>query len=543
MGADSDVYGESLDVRALARGLARSGRWILACVVFGVLAGLGAGLVRPNEYVSEGKIEVRLGLRESRTPESSLSPSGDTPVPVPGIGDEIALLYNPAVYERVARQIGPARLLAPYDPGATDGPDTPLPTRWLHELQARWFRRQAVVRSPEEELQDAAAVAQASIAVAPLSGTSYLWILSSASTPEMAQLLTRTYVNVARQWHREVYASGTELSFVSDQLKRYEEESAAAEQAFSLHRDQCGFYDLEEQRKSFVAAVAEHAALIQENTIRMFEIEDEFAFVEQQLATTPASIEKLIPPSATINPEYEAALAQIQNLTSERAALASIYTEASEIYERKAAQLTAEIERVESKLASTKQFIEYGAPVREQVKNPRHEELTIRRDELRQEKGTRARTIELWDRARQEQDQRLRAALQCEPVHRDLLLAETRGKARVQELSAALERAQALALLDRQEDMDSLRIALDGDLPRRKTGPDRLRLLMLGVFGGLVVGIFLATLRFLTDVRVHDAETLQKELGLELIGVVPEARAWRKASKRARGRARAGAAP
>lgn len=531
---EPDVYGDNLDVRALVHGLARSKAWILAGALLGCVAGMATGVLRPNQYVSEGKIEVRLGLRESRAPESTLGSERDVLAPTPGIGDELALLYNPEVYLRVARAIGPERLLAPYDPAASDGPGTPEPLRLFHALQSWWARRGFEPLGPQEALVEAAALARQSIEVSALNGTSYLLVLSTASTPELAQLLTSTYVETARQWHREVYSPTTELTFVSDRLKGYEEAFAAAERAYAAHREQCGFYDLEEQKKGFVAASASHAGRLQENTIRLFEVENELAFVEKQLESTPLTIEKLVPPSVTVNPEYRAALDQLERLNGERASLASVYTEGSEIFRRKAEQIDAEVRRVEGRLEETPEFIEYGKATREVIPNPRHEELTIRRDELRQERETTAKTIELWQRSKDGQDERLRAALLCEPIHRELALAETRARARVQELSGALERAKALALLDRQEDLDSLRIAQEGELPRRKAGPDRKRFLLLGLVGGLALGMFLATLRFLVDVRLHDADAVRKELGLELIGVLPEVRRMPRV-RRARG--------
>lgn len=521
---EPDVYGDNLDVRALVRGLARSKGWILAGLCLGTVAGLGAGALRPNQYVSEGKIEVRLGVRESRAPESTLGSERDVPAPTPGIGDELALLYNPEVYERIARAIGPERLLAPYDPAATDGPGTPEPLRLFHRLQSWWARRGVRPLGPEEALVEATAVARQSIEVSALNGTSYLLVLSTASTPELAQLLTSTYVETARQWHREVYSPTTELTFVSDRLKGYEEAFATAERAYASHREQCGFYDLEEQKKGIVAASASHAERLQENTIRLYVIENELAYVEKELESTPATIEKLVPPTVAINPEYRAALDQLERLNGERADLASIYTEGSELFRRKAEQIDAEVRRFESRLQETPEFVEFGKATREVIPDPRHEELTIRRGELRQQRETTTKTIELWQASKATQDERLRAALQCEPIHRELALAETRARARVQELSGALERAKALALLDRQEDLDSLRIAQEGELPRRKAGPDRKRFLLLGLVGGLAIGLFVATLRFLVDVRLHDAESVRKELGLELIGVLPEIR-------------------
>lgn len=526
--------GDNLDLRRLTRGLARSGRWIVALTGLGLLGGVGYGIAQPNRYASEGKIEVRLGARERRTPESTLvSPNGN-PTPTPGIGDEIELLYNPEVYRRVAREVGVERLLAPYDPTLTDGPDTPLPLRWFHRAQKWWSGRQAAELSPEEGLRAAAAVADEAIRISALQGTSYLLVQASATTPELARLLTRAYVSIARQWHREVYASASELTFVSDQLTRFEQESRAAESGLGQHREQCGFYDLESQKELFARSLEEHDARIRESTIRLFEIEDELTFVGTELELTPPIIEKLIPPSVQVNPEYQTALNQLQKLSNERAGLGSEYTTESEVYRRRTAQIQGEIERVEARLAELPGFVEFGSATREKSPNPRFQELGIRQNELRQEKATRTKTLELWKRSREEQESRLRAALLCEPMHRDLERVVERSSTRVQELTAALERAQALALLDRQDDLDSLRIAQEATLPSEKAGPDRLRFLLLGLFGGLAAGMFAAALRFLLDARVHDAETLRAELELEVIGVVPEARAWRRAGAKAR---------
>jgi len=520
-----DPYGDQLDVRALLQGLARSWRWVGALVLVGACIGIGLGLARPNEYVSVGKIEVRLGPRERRTLESSLDPAGDAlPAPLPGIGDEIELLDNPLVYERVAAAIGPERLLAPYDPAASDGQDTSFAVRALHAAQSAWFRRGVSALAPDTALAAAALAVEDSIQMQALSGTSYLLVRARASTPELAQVLTRTFVDAARQWHREVYSTQTELSFVSEQLARYEEEALTAERTYAAHRDECGFYDLQAQKGGTAAALAEHESRLLANNVRRFEVEEELAFVESELAATPATMEKLVPPSVKVNPEYQAALARVRKLSEERSELASVYTEGSELFRRQAEQLDAEVERVEAVLRATPEFIEYGVATREVIPNPRHEELRIRRSELAREKETLARTAEMWSRSREVESARLRAALECEPIHRDLANAVTRTKERVQQLAAAVEQAQALALLDRQEDMDSLRIAQDGEWPRKKEGPDRKRFVLLGLFGGLAAGLFLAALRFLLDRRIHDPETLHKELGLELIGVLPEVR-------------------
>jgi uncharacterized protein involved in exopolysaccharide biosynthesis len=533
-----DPYGDNLDLRSLAQGLARSARWVIVLTLLGGLVGLGSALMRPNTYVSVGKIEVRLGIRERRTPESSLNPQGDTPVRLPGIGDELELLYNPELYQRVARQIGPERLLASYDPKAGDGPHTARPMRWMHAVQSWWFARNSPELSPEQALLEAAALAASSIEVVALGGTSYLLISSTASTPKIAQLLTQAYVSTARQWHREVYSTRGDLPFVTDQLKRYEDESVVAEQALSEHHEKCGFYDLEAQKSSLVVALEEHRTRIQEYTIALFEIEEELVFVERELEGTPTTIEKLIPPSVKVNPEYQASLDQLRTLTSERAGLGLVYTEGSELFQRKAEQLGREVRRVEERLGETPNFIEYGTATREESVNPRHEELTIRSIELRRERETRTRTVALWRDSEEQQNVRLRAALKCAPTHRDLAQSTQRAKTRVNQLSAALERTQAIALLDRQEEMDSLRIALSGDLPLQKEGPQRGRFLLLGLAGGVAAGLFLAALRFLMDTRLHDPEALRREAGVNLIGVVPDRRGARMRTRR---HARAGA--
>jgi uncharacterized protein involved in exopolysaccharide biosynthesis len=535
MNEDVDQVEGTPDLRGILLGIARSSVWVALLTLLGVLAGLGYSLTQPNEYISEGKIQVRLGMRERSTPDSSLG-TEEGAGPTPGIFDEIELLNNPLLYERIALDVGPAVLLTPYDPAAADGPNTDKVRRWLHRLQSWWLARGTPdLRDPPEDLAlTASGIAQGAIAIMDIPGTSFLLVQSRFHSPEVAQRLTQSYLKIAGEWHREVYSTHSHLTFVSDQLARYEQESQAAQDRYTQHREECGFYELPAQKEGLLSSIAEHESKLHEDTIRLYEVTEELAFVEKALETTATTTERLVPPAAKVNPEYQSALAQLQKLSDERLTLASTYTEGSEIYRRKAAQLEEEIQQVEKRLERSPEFIEIGAASVEKVPNPRHEELSHRRLDLLQERETRTKTAELRKRSKEEQEEQLRRALQCEAVHRELNADVERSESRVHELAGALEQARSLDLIDRQEDMESLRIVQNATLSIAKTGPNRKRFLAMGFAAGLAAGLGLALLRHFLDSKIRYPQTLEKELGVRILGVVPELRRWRKAASRSR---------
>src|SRR5688572_27496842 len=104
----------------LVRGVVRSFPWVCLIVLLGAGVGLGIGLMTPNQYASEAKLLLRAGAREQITSESLFGPEGQR-VPPPTMVDELQMLADAGLYERVAREIGPREILAPADPRRDDG--------------------------------------------------------------------------------------------------------------------------------------------------------------------------------------------------------------------------------------------------------------------------------------------------------------------------------------------------------------------------------------------------------------------------------------
>ena len=79
----------------------------------------------------------------------------------------------------------------------------------------------------------------------------------------------------------------------------------------------------------------------------------------------------------------------------------------------------------------------------------------------------------------------------------------------------------------------NLKIHQRARLPLSKVGPNRLKPLALGTFAGLAAGIGLAVLRQLLDRRLRYPETVERSLGIKILGVVPEKRRLRSFPKSA----------
>jgi uncharacterized protein involved in exopolysaccharide biosynthesis len=143
--ADWDEQGaSSFDLReCLLFAALRFWPLITSGLVLGCLFGLAYGFSLANEYTSHGKIHLKLSRVEQRTLDSLL-PDGQTGgANTTGMNDELELLRNPEVSERVVRMLGAQEVLRPQDPAALDTSATPAALRWLHRAQSWWFARNA----------------------------------------------------------------------------------------------------------------------------------------------------------------------------------------------------------------------------------------------------------------------------------------------------------------------------------------------------------------------------------------------------------------
>ena len=83
----------------------------------------------------------------------------------------------------------------------------------------------------------------------------------------------------------------------------------------------------------------------------------------------------------------------------------------------------------------------------------------------------------------------------------------------------ALERNRGLESLDR-DGISNLRVLNPGSKPMSKSGPNRYKLLLIGTFVGLVVGLGLAFARSVLDHTVRSVADVQRVSGLLVLTTV-----------------------
>jgi uncharacterized protein involved in exopolysaccharide biosynthesis len=105
------------DLRMLfVRGIKRSWPWIAILAAIGASIGLTAGVLQSDAYVSKAKLLLRVGAREAITSESLAMEEEDQRATPPTMIDEVQMISDEAIFERVARRFGPQAILDPATP-------------------------------------------------------------------------------------------------------------------------------------------------------------------------------------------------------------------------------------------------------------------------------------------------------------------------------------------------------------------------------------------------------------------------------------------
>ncbi|MEL6907188.1 MAG: hypothetical protein AAFP22_17390, partial [Planctomycetota bacterium] len=120
--------------------LARFKTQIVALGILGALLGLIAGAAQPNSYAVMSRLRlnesVRLGMRSD---EAVYGAESGEPVRYrmsSAILEELELLKDPVILDRVVEVFGPRYILTVADPRAGDGAGTSMPVKFMHGLQA-----------------------------------------------------------------------------------------------------------------------------------------------------------------------------------------------------------------------------------------------------------------------------------------------------------------------------------------------------------------------------------------------------------------------
>jgi uncharacterized protein involved in exopolysaccharide biosynthesis len=429
-------------------GVARYWISILLCVGFGLMLGLYLAASKPNTYMSQAKLLLRLGERENITAEI-IAGGSPTRESQPTMQDEIHLLTNLDVFKDVVEDYpeGPIALMKPADPMRYDGDgsNVSLHVRLMHELQAYLINsmnlEENMLQLPEHERVLAATeVLRQDTQVYNETGSNVISVLHSSTSPEKAQDVAVRLVKAFMERHRKQFSIDTEPMLAT----------------------------LTQERARSVQARAELDRFVEESGLLDFDLQ----------------LKEYLTASVELETELQAAELDVKALNAEIPPLENV----------KNKKPTS----VEEQTAATQRLTELMGLI---------PAATVRRDQLQQDLAAR--------KAQLDQLKRL------EPRLRELAAAAGEAESAYKVMEANLQSALALAKLD-LEGKTNLSVLQEPNLPIEKTGPKRLKLIVLGLGAGLAFGTTFAVLRQAFERRVRYPASVQRSTGLELLAVIPE---------------------
>ena len=508
--------GPSIDLKALLLyGVGRSWIWVLLFLALGSAGGLLVAAAQPNVFRSTGMLRLTSGKREMITPETTAG--FEESLVSPPMGDELLLLTDIGIYEEVASRLGPDTVLQPSDPGRWDGPGTPLPLRWLHKLQSAML---AAGRSDQTSVQAAGSFLKDSTVLSADRFSSIISVSFTATDPDRAQKMARTLMEAFVERHAQAYAIGGYLKANKQEREDALAEQAKAEEAYQKHVELCGYYDLPEQTTMLIESTSSLDNQLQLKRAELSGVEALLTVLEARKESISATMDRIVPATQGPNPQYE----KYQELVYElRAKEVLLKGSSLSIDERvhKEEDLAKQLAELQKRMGEIDAITTVVKEFKQEVSNPEFESLAVRIAELKaKDSGLRKEIVSLEDSLGKKMVQ-LENARKCQPAHADFERNLTEKRTRAQRLASAASDLEALSKLEEQGD-SNLRLFQPPALPQGKVGPQRAKTALIGVALGLMLGLGVAVLRQLLDPRVRYARTLARELGLTVIGVLPD---------------------
>lgn len=553
-------------VSLVLHGVARAPFTIVALTILGAVAAFATAFSAPNMYASVGMILVRMGAREAQTPESAIDPSIEVRGTTAATADELLLLKDPSLSERVVELVGARRILAQIDPRHQDSGSTPVHIRWAHELQARLLGLpgegsvpQTVEDQPPSRLMISAAVERVSrgTTITIQRGSNTIMVEAVHGDPAVAQRIAATYIDVFQDRHREFYGTGSRFTFVAERLREANERYQAAQQVMIERKEADGIYDLSSKLEQLTLDLQEWEGLDREDRVQISSLDRQIEVTDRQLvekATGPTDSLPSSPEESTEDEPTSTAdvdtqphstaqdsstlLRQLSTATTRLEALTDEYATTSAYYQSESRKLGEKINSLKAQIelagaAERARFARSGvepvsgAPV-SMPADPVLTELVSRQlDLIRQREAVeavRSARFEIAKTQRVEFDRLLTLEADYERLGQDV----KESGARAAQLEQAFSQFQTLQMIDTDERMANLMITQQPYLPTAKAGPDRTKILLGGPLAGLALGIGLAVLRQLLDRRVRYPKETEQTLGLAVLAVTPDVRHWRR---------------
>lgn len=526
--------GGGLDLKVLILyGALRSRGWLFLTTILGAAAGLFLAASQPNVYTSEARLQYTPGIAETRSVDDAMG-IDDGIRTVPGIEDEIMLLTDPRVYERVAMDLTPSWVLRTTDPTAEDGPNTPLYARLMHGLQAFLLTKMghngAGIQDHETKAIQAATKSLMSRSRVVTGRRSQVIVVQAdAWTPEDAQLIATALVKAFIDQHNSHYSP--ELNRLNALLGEQEEKLRRAGEVFSAHKEACNIYNLASDSEGLSARTTNSENGISVEKAHIRSLVGKIASIGARMEGMGETLVTLDLPRKVANPEIPRLLQKIDRRKERREDIEYFERENDPVrrtemlgkLDKDIAELTSEMER----LAIDEAVVNDGVAVEQTVPNTERIQLQVELAIYRAELEGAEASLVSFENDLEVSMERLRLMEPCRGVHESLNADIEAQQGEVARLRSAIVKDQGIQD-SRDEGESNLRSMTTADLQHEKVGPKRAKLLFGGLFGGVALGMAIAVLRQLRDQRLRYRETLEKALNVPVLAVIGEHKPLRK---------------
>lgn len=523
--------------------------WPLAILitVSGLIAGTLFSLTKPNEYQSVGSVFVRFGQREQLP--ADFVPDAETGALRAGNTDVNNVFHNlnsVETFELVAESVGPETILAPYDPAAADSDSTSWPMKKLHQLQSWWFARSASFPKSYDELPEAvknelrrrATVALQKRTVITVSRNSHvIEVTHQSPDPRISQRVTTAFLEAFNQRHRSLYSTEAFLKKVRELRDKAKEDLANVNSELNqVAQDHLVSPELlAKEKEALILSTKELWTDLETARGEREVVAKSLSDLEQRLAGEGPNpilptVERTVEQPPLQNPEYAAHQNRVTQYQIDLDKLRDTLSATSGDPHPSIVRAEERYNRAVEELKKTEPFLE--ARKRTVVEaNPAYEEAMNQRVELKTRLGVLEARIDTSEKLHRADSERLKLLKDLTPQIDRL----QRQKALLISAVQSYERTEAenkpAEQLD-ESNKTNLHVLQHASLPYQKSGPNRMKYVLIGFGAGLLISLTLVALLGFADRRVRRPEDLE-DIGLKVLAVVPATGGWRKAQKKA----------
>lgn len=522
--------GPNIDPKVLLLyGAWRSKVWIACTATVGALLGLAAGASMPNVYTSNARLDYRPGKAESINAAAAAGiESGDLRHSLPGMVNEELILDDIRVFEKIARDIGPDKVLA-----------TPDPTQYDDEagvLSSMWHRCQKVMielvqpgfdgdPTSERAVRSAALSLKSRTKLEAVRGASIFKVAYDGFSKQEAHDTANKIIEAYVTRHKEHYSVVDAYTANTERTQLAREKYNLINEEFRSHTGLCGFVDIQAQKEATIEKIS-----LYETELTRFRGEQKswaakIKKTSLQLETIDPYVDEVKPAVMEQNPRYTSMYEELLEL-ERQLTLASNQGSMAQQREKKRT-LERQIENVQRNLDDLDETIEAEAAQILKKPNELYYSTIARIDEGEAEMAGISASIAQTEEALRAAQEELSQIGICEDSHTGFDTEITTAKKEWEELRAVTQEQSRMVDLG-DEGLANLSILSPPTLPIGKGGPARIKPLAAGIGAGIFLGLLLAVLRQLMDKNVRYPETVEKSIGVRVLGVVPEASSLRR---------------